>query len=162
MVHTYGVGLMKLTVKEYSSRFKISVQAVYQKLNSGALKSVIINGRKYVIVDKEDIKSVKQPLVKAVEQATLKYLFKQVKIQEKIIERLEKKLDKKDKDIKKLNKQLLKSSSSEKDTLLSFISELKQLKLQAPSQVNKEEEIIDIKEEKPKSKKKHKKKGKKK
>lgn len=151
---------MKMTVKEYSSKFKISVQAVYQKLNKGALKSVEENGIKYVIVDKESIKAVEQPLIKAVEQVSLKYLLKQLKIRDKKIERIEKKIDKKDKEIKKLNKQLLQSNSSEKDTLLSFISELKQLQLKAPIQEYKnDKDIIDVKEKKKKKSKK--KKGKK-
>ena len=153
---------MKLTVKDYSSKFKISVQAVYQKLKSGTLKSVTVEGKKYVIVDKKDIKEVEQPLVKEVEQVSLKYLLKQLKINEKKIERLEAKLDKKEKDIKKLNKQLLKSSSSKKDTLLNFISELKQLQLSyQPTATSDEEEIIDV-EDGSIGKKSKKKKGKKK
>jgi len=148
---------MKLTVKEYSSRFNISVQAVYQKLKSGTLKSITMNGTKYVVVERKDIKVLEQPLVKAVEQVSLKYLLKQLKIRDKKIESLEDKIDKKDKQIKKLNKQLLQSTSAEKDTLLSFISELKQLQLKAPVQDYKiDEDIIDVKEKK-KSKKKKKK-----
>ena len=149
---------MQLTVKEYSSKFNISVQAVYQKLKSGALKSVIINGTIYVVVDKKDIKALEQPLVKEVEQVSLKYLLKQLKIRDKKIASLEDKIDKKDKQIKKLNKQLLQSTSAEKDTLLSFISELKQLQLKAPVQDYKiDEDIIDVKEKKKKSKNKQKK-----
>jgi len=148
---------MKLTVKEYASQFKISVQAVYQKLKTGALTAVIENGTKYVIVDKESIKSIKQPLVKEVEQVSLKYLLKQLKTRDKKIASLENKVDKAAKEIKKLNKQLLQSTSSEKDTLLSFISELKQLQLQAPVQYKIDEEIIEAKEKKKKPKKKKKK-----
>ncbi len=150
---------MKLTVKEYASKFKISVQAVYQKLKSGTLKSVIENGTKYVIVDKKAIKAVEQPLVKAVEQVSLKYLLKQLKIRDKKIESLENRINKKDKEIKKLNKQLFQSTSDEKDTLLNFISELKQLQLQAPIQDYKiDEEVIEVKEKDKKKKSKKKKK----
>ena len=148
---------MKLTVKEYASKFKISVQAVYQKLNKGTLKSVVENGTKYVIVDSKSIKAVNQPLVKVVEQVSLKYLLKQLKISHKKIEGLENKIDKKDKEIKKLNKKLLQSTSAEKNTLLSFISELKQLQLKAPIPTQDNDEIIDVKQTKKKKDKKKKK-----
>jgi excisionase family DNA binding protein len=142
---------MKLTVSEYAKRLNVSVQAIYQKLNKGTLESVEENGTKYVIVDKEPIKSVLQPHAKAVEQVSLKYLFKQLKIRDKKIECLENKIDKRDNEIKKLNKKLLQSSSSEKDTLLSFISELKQL--QAPTQnYNIDEEVIEVNPKKKKKK----------
>ena len=145
---------MKLTVKEYSSRFNISVQAVYQKLKSGTLKSITMNGTKYVVVERKDIKVLEQPLVKVVEQVSLKYLLKQLKIMDKKIGYLENKINKKDKQIKKLNKKLLQSTSAEKDTLLSFIAELKQFQIKAPAQNYKiDDDIIEVKEPKKKKKK---------
>jgi len=145
---------MKLTVKEYSTRFKISVQAVYQKLNKGTLKSIEENGIKYVIVDNKEFKKVEQPL----EQVSLNYLFKQLEDKDRKIDKLEKKLDEKNKEIKKLNKKLIGSVQNEKQTLLSFISELKHLQLKAPVKQNEEDEsIIEVQEKKKKSKKKRKK-----
>jgi len=142
---------MKLTVKEYSTKFKISAQAVYQKLNKGTLKSIEENGIKYVTVDSKAFKELEQPL----EQVSLNYLFKQLENKDSKINKLEKKLDDKNKEIKKLNKKLINSIQNEKQTLISFISELKHLQLKAP--VNIDDDIIDVKEKKKKSKKKRKK-----
>jgi len=141
---------MKLTVKEYSTKFKISAQAVYQKLNKGTLKSIEENGIKYVVVDSKEFQELEQPL----EQVSLNYLFKQLENKNSKINKLEKKLDEKNKEIRKLNKKLIGSVQNEKQTLISFISELKQLQLKAP--VNIDEDIIDVKEKKKSSKKKRK------
>ena len=144
---------MKLTVKEYSTAYNVSIQSVYKRIQRHTIQWVKENNIIYVVVDKEAIKAVEQPLVKEVEQVSLKYLLKQLKIRDKKIEGLEKKLDKKAKEIKKLNKQLLQSTSDEKDTLLSFISELKQLQLQAPIQDYKiDEEVIEVNPKKKKKK----------
>jgi hypothetical protein len=144
---------VKLTVKEYSTAYNVSIQSVYKRIQRHTIQWVKENNIIYVVVDKEAIKAVEQPLVKEVEQVSLKYLLKQLKIRDKKIEGLEKKLDKKAKEIKKLNKQLLQSTSDEKDTLLSFISELKQLQLQAPIQDYKiDEEVIEVNPKKKKKK----------
>ena len=127
---------MKLTVKEYASSFKITAQAVYQKLNKGTLKSIEENGKKYVIVEQADIKQLEQVSTKTIKvgntpyidsffKKEIKKLNKQLNAKDKKIEQLEKKLNKKEKEIKKLNKQLVQSNHNEKDTLLKFISEMK-------------------------------------
>ena len=143
----------KLSVKEYASRFKISAQAVYQKLNKGTLKFVKVDGVKYVLVDA----GTGSLGVKAVEQDVEQPL---VQILNKQIEKLNKQIRKKDKEIERLNKELLNSVKAEKDTLLKYISELKQLQLITKP---KEEDPIDAElEPTAKSKKKKKSKNKKK
>lgn len=127
---------MKLTVKEYASNFRITVQAVYQKLNKGTLKSIEENGKKYIIVEQADIKQLEQVSTKTINaenspyidtflKKVIKKLNKQLNAKDKKIEQLENKLFKQFKEIKKLNKLLVQSNHNEKDTLLKFISEMK-------------------------------------
>lgn len=121
---------MKMTVKEYATEFNISVQAVYQRLNKGTLKSITENGTKYVLVDKKSIKEVEQSLEQDSNNLfsnEVKGLFKQLKTKDEKIESLEDKINKRDKEIKKLNKQLLKSVQNEKQTLINFIGEQQKL-----------------------------------
>jgi len=141
---------MKLTVKEYASKFKISVQAVYQQLNKGTLNSLEENGKKYVLVDSSSIKPFKQE----VEQEVVQVLNKQ-------IEKLNKRLRKKDREIERLNKELLNSVKSEKDTLLKYISELNQLRIEHKPEEIIEEEFTEVKTGKKKKKDKKSKKKKK-
>lgn len=159
---------MKLTVKEYASKFKISAQAVYQKINKGVVKCKEENGKKYIIVDEAEIKQLEQVSTNPFQlehnpftndfgsfvSKELKHLLKQNKAKDRKIEQLEKKLFKKIKEIKKLNKQLVQSVENEKHTLLSFINEQKKLL------EHKAEEPIDVEVKKSKKKGK-KKKGKK-
>ena len=151
---------MRLTVKEYATKFNISVQAVYQRLNKGTLKSIEENGTKYVVVGKKDIQEVVQPL----EQDNgysfkeeVKDLFKLLKTKDEKIENLEDKISKRDKEIKKLNKQLLKSVQAEKQTLLNFIGEQQKL-IQKKSVDDVIEADFEESHEKSGKKKKHKKK----
>jgi hypothetical protein len=146
---------MKLTVKEYASRFKISVQAVYQRLNKGTLKSIEENGTKYVLVDKKDIKEIEQPLKQENDdyfKEVVKDLFKQLKEKDEKIESLEDKIAKRDKEIKKLNKRLLKSVQAEKQTLINFITEQQRL-----IQNKRVDDVIDADFEESKKKSKSKK-----
>ena len=151
---------MKLTVKEYASSFKITVQAVYQKLNKGTLKSIEENGKKYIIVEQADkqleqvstnqIKVDNSSYIGTFFKKEIKKLNKQLNAKDKKVEQLEKKLNKKEKEIKKLNKLLVQSNHNEKETLLKFISEMKH-------QIEyKKDDIVDINIKKKKSKKKKK------
>jgi len=135
--------MKKLTVGEYAEQFNTSVQSVYQRIKRGSLKSIESNGVKYVVV--EDI-SIKSTLNSSIE-SEFKDMFK-------IIKRLQKQLTKKDKEIKRLVKALEKSNTSKEDVFLSYISELKQLQI---AHKTKEEEVIDLEEDKPKKTKKQKK-----
>ena len=156
---------MKLTVKEYASKFNISVQAVYQKLNKGTLNSIEEDGKKYVLVDKKEVKEIKQPLEQDLNNffsSEIKDLFKLLKTRDQRIVELEDQLKKKDKEIKKLNKEVVKTKNNENKTLHEFIYELKQIK-QLPEVIatgNNEEvmeaEIEDTKKKKSKKKKKKK------
>jgi len=148
---------MQLTVKQYASKFKISVQAVYQKLQRGTLQYIEEEGIKYIVLDKQEIKDIEQPLVKEVEregaeitQGIVKDLLKQLKQKDKEFKKM---LASKDKEIRRLSKKLEKSSDKKEEVYLSYISELKQLQISSkPS-----ESIIDIEEDNPKKKKKKKK-----
>ena len=130
---------MKITIKEYASSRSISPQAVYQAIAKGKLKSVIKDGKKFVVVDAADVK----PVVKENKQPE----------NQKLLNDLLKQLKQKDKEIKRLNKQLIKCGKSKEKVLLSYIQEIKQLKQLAPP-APVEDRVIDVVEKK---KKKHKK-----
>lgn len=153
---------MKLTVKQYASEFKISPQAVYQKIKRGTLNCIEEEGVKYIVVKKPKVKhieqapfnevenkSVKSPSkVKHIEQGIVKDLLKQLKRKDKEFKEI---LATKDKEIKRLSKKLEKSSAEKEKVYLSYIQELKQLQItHAPS------EVIDIEDDAPKKKKKKK------
>jgi len=133
---------MKLTISEYAKRLNVSVQSIYAQIKRGSLKSVEENGVKYVVLEDTTIK----PKV----ENTLKEAFK-------IIKRLQKQIKVKDKEIKRLTKQLAKCNNKSESVYLSYITELKQLQLKAP--VNIDEDIIEVKKKKKKSKTKRKKNG---
>lgn len=126
---------MKLTVNEYATRFKTSVQSVYQRIKRGSLNSVEENGIKYVIVEDETVK----PSLNAELESEFKDVFK-------IVERLQEENKALRKENKRLMKKLEKAKDDRADTLIQFIGEMK--RLSAP--VN--DEIIDVKI-KPKKKK---------
>ena len=125
---------MKLSIKDYASSRSITPQAVYQAIAKGKLKSVVKDGKKFVVVDSVDVKPVAKENNQPENQKLLNDLLKQLK--------------QKDKEIKRLNKQLIKCGQAKEEVLIQYISELKQLQLPKP------EEIII----KPGKNKKHKKK----
>ncbi len=122
----------KMSVSEYASTFKVSVQSVYQKIKRGSLKSVEENGIKYVLLDNNDVKPNLKPKV----ESDCKDLLKLIKSQQK--------------EIKRLTKELTKAKNEEVQTLKAFIGEMKQLAAPVP----KEEDIIEVKTKKNKKKKK--------
>lgn len=124
-----------LSVSEYSTAFKVSVQSVYQRIKRGSLKSKKENGITYVILENEEIKGIKDDLKPSVE-SDCKDLLKLIKSQSK--------------EIKRLTKELTKAKNEEVQTLKAFIGEMKQLTAPAPV----EEDIIEVKPKKKKKKKK--------
>ena len=141
---------MKLTVSEYAKEFKTSVQSVYQRIKRGSLNWVEENGIKYIVIEEESVKSSLNPNV----ESGFNKAFK-------MVERLQKQLKSKDKEIRRLIKQLEKCNKGKEKVYLSYISELKQIQLEAPVPTYKVgEDIIEVKEKKKKNK--SKKKGKKK
>ncbi len=139
----------KITVSEYATEFKISPQAVYQQLNKGTLKAVEVDGKKYIEIDVTTgsgaVKQAFKPIEQDIEQTLSKHLNKQIK-------KLNKQLTKKDNQIEELNKQLIESIRSEKETLLKYIAELNQLRVPPPAK----EDVIEVKEKKKKKKRKKK------
>lgn len=156
---------MKLTVKEYASRLKVSVQSVYQRIDKGTLKYIVENDKKYVIVDKEEIKPLEQEpenFGKMIGQQVVQ-LLQQVREKDIRIAKLEERIDQRDKeinklhkDIKRLNKEVKESMRNEKETLMRVIGEIKQLQIEAPiiSAHKDDEDIIEVKEKKKKKRKK--------
>ena len=141
---------MKLTVSEYSTQFKTSVQSVYQRIKRGTLKSVEENGVKYVIVEEESIKDdLNSEFKMTLERAfkTIEYLQNENKAMRK--------------EIKRLTKALEKAQAGENQTLKEVFHELKMLKqLPSSSVMTQEEDVIEVKEDKSKKKKSKKKKKK--
>ncbi len=128
---------MKLTVKAYAQKFDISVQAVYQQLNKGTLKSIEENGKKYVVVDNESVKPSLKPGVENVE-SKFNPMFR-------IVERLQKQLKAKDKEIKRLTRRLEKCNDKKAKVLVRYINELKQSQIEYKQEqhINKEEDAIE-------------------
>jgi len=124
-----------LSVSEYASMFKVSVQSVYQRVKRQTLKSEIKNGITYIILENEEIQPDLNDLNDKVEN-DCKDLLKLVKSQQK--------------EIKRLTKALEQAKSEEVQTLKAFIGEMKQLT--APKTV--EDDFIEVKTKKKKKKKK--------
>jgi len=130
--------MKKISVSEYASMFKVSVQSVYQRVKRGSLNCVEENGVKYILLDKEEVKdTLKKPLNSI--ETDCKDLLKLVKSQQK--------------EIKRLTKELTKAQNGKSEVLEKFIFEMQ--KLAAP--VPKEEDIIEAKTKDKKKKKKKKK-----
>jgi hypothetical protein len=113
---------MQLSIKDYASLRSISLQAVYQAIKKGKLKTVSKDGKKFVIVDASELKQVDQPDNNQDNKQLIKDLLKQLK--------------RKDKEIKALTKKLIKCSRSKEEVLIQYIQELKQLQLPSPDPVD--------------------------
>ena len=83
---------IKLTVKEYSDRYNITKQAVYNKIKRGTLDVEVVNGVKYIV--ENNIKPLNQPLNNGVEL-------------NESIEIYRVKVENKENEIKRLNNQIL-------------------------------------------------------
>ena len=132
---------MQLSIKDYASMKSISPQAVYQAINKGRLKTLVKNGKKYIVASAEEIKAVDEAVDQGLDKSIVKDLMKQLK--------------RKDKEIKQLMKQLINCGKSKEEVLVQYIQELKQLQL--PSPVEDVFIEADIKQKKKKSKKQKKK-----
>ena len=144
----------KLTLKEYAKKKGISLVTVNKHINKGLINSIKEGNRRYIILDEDiDNSSVNKvnKVYKPYENNFINHL-----------QRENKRLIKENKKLKKLlikkEKQLVKTTNNEKQTLLNYIGELKQLQLS--NKPKKDEEII-INETKKKKKKSKKKEGKK-
>jgi len=126
---------MKLTVKEYAAQLDVSIQSVYKKIKRGSLTTIKENNITYVIVDSIEVGKVVNP----VQSLDCTGLLDIIKRRDKEVKSLHK-------EIKRLNKQLAKSHTKNEKVYLSYISELKQLQLKAPENIN--EDIIEVKEKK--------------
>ncbi len=138
--------MKKLTVSEYATEFKTSVQSVYQRIKRGSLESIKENGIKYVLIasntGSEEIKSTLKSEVES-----------EFKTFTSLIKRMQNQLDAKDKEIRRLTKKLDKCNGTKEKVLLQYIDELKQLRI-APVPT---EDVVDVKVKKSKTKKKRKK-----
>ena len=124
----------KMSVSEYASTFKVSVQSVYQKIKRGSLKSVEENGVKYVLLDDSQIKPDLKPKV----ESDCKDLLKMIKSQQK--------------EIKRLTKELSQAQFHSMATMKGYIDKLESMQqLSAP--VPEQEDIIEVKDKKKDKKK---------
>ncbi len=122
---------MKLSIKDYSTLKSISLQAVYQACKKQRIKCIEENGKRYVVVDAEEVKPVKQAVDEDQDKSIVKELLKQLKS--------------KDKEIKRITKELAKCNESKEGVFIQYIQELKQLQLPKPEEV-----IIKAKKKKKK------------
>lgn len=138
---------MKLTVKEYSTAYNVSIQSVYKRIQRRTIKWIKENNIIYVIADDKKVEDSTQP-VQSMDCTGLL----------DIIRRRDKELKNVNKEIKRLTKELSKAQFHSMATMKGYIDKLETMQLSAPTL--DDEDIIDVKEKK-KSKKKKKKKGKK-
>ncbi len=136
--------MRKLTVSEYATEFKTSVQSVYQRIKRDTLKCVKENGIKYVVLDSDTGSAGLVKDIKPNVQSEFKQLVKMIK-------RLQNQIESKDDEIKRLTKKLEKCNGTKEKVLINYIQELKQLQI-ASSPI--EEDIIDLEPKKSKKKKK--------
>jgi hypothetical protein len=138
--------MIKLTVQQYANKCNTSVQQVYRQIKKGSLTTVKESGKTLIMTDNNDVKQNDNNIIIKDKHTLEDFLIKENKKLNKEIQRL-------NKIINKLNKKVDKSVVSEKQTLLTYISELKHLQLE-----NKPKENIEVvKTKKRKSKKKAKK-----
>ena len=150
---------MNMTIKEFATSLQLSTQYVYKLVATNQVKSIKKNGRRYVVVDdSESIATNLQPKAKEVaKEVASKVATKPVNnTSEDMVKYLKKELKKSNKENKRLTLKLEKCTESKEQVLLTFIDEMKQLKLiSAPvSPAPIDEDIIDIKESKKKKNKK--------
>ncbi len=136
---------MKLTVKEYATKYNVSIQSVYKRIKRGTLDTVKENNTIYVIVEVSGVEEVVVPI----QSNDCTELLD-------IIRRRDKEVKSLNKEIQRLTKELTKAQNGKSEVLEKFIFEMQQLS--AP--VQKEEEIIEVKDKKKKGKKPKKKKKK--
>jgi hypothetical protein len=140
---------MKLTVKEYSTAYNVSIQSVYKRIQRRTIQWVKENNKIYVITDDKEVENSTQPV-----QST--YCTELLDI----IGRRDKELKRVNKEIKRLTKELSKAQLHSMATMKGYIDKLEIMQLSAPI-VDSSDDIIDVKEKKSKKKDKKKKKGKK-
>jgi len=127
---------MKVTVKEYSEKFAITTQAVYQKLASGKLKSVLKDGKKYVFVEEKQEQEALQKDTSKDTSSFASYLQGSLQKKDEVI-------TSKDVEIKRLNEELIKAKEAitkakehENTILMQYIEESRQLRLeQKPEEI---------------------------
>jgi len=142
---------MKLTVKEYSTMYNVSIQSVYKRIQRRTIETVKENGKIYVIANRKEVENSTQPVQSNYYTELLD-----------IIGRRDKEVKRLNREIKRLSKELSKAQLHSMATMKGYIDKLETMQLQAPIQ-EQDEEIIDLEEPYRKHKKKHKKKkGKKK
>jgi hypothetical protein len=140
---------MKLTVKEYSTAYNVSIQSVYKRIQRRTIQWVKENNKIYVIADDKEVENSTQPV-----QST--YCTELLDI----IGRRDKELKRVNKEIKRLTKELSKAQLHSMATMKGYIDKLEIMQLSAPI-ADSNDNIIDVKEKKSKKKDKKKKKGKK-
>ena len=131
---------MKLTVKEYSTAYNVSIQSVYKRIQRDTITWVEENGTKYIIIDDTAVERVTKP----VQSNDCTELLD-------IIRRRDKEVKSLGKEIKRLTKELTKAQNGKSAVLEKFIFEMQQLS--APA-MPVEEDVIEVKEAKKKNRKK--------
>ena len=132
---------MKLTVKEYSTTYNVSIQSVYKRIQRRTIQWVKENNIMYVITDDKEVENSTQPV-----QST--YCTELLDV----IGRRDKELKRVNKEIKRLTKELSKAQLHSMATMKGYIDKLEIMQLSAPLSVQ-DDDIIEVKEPKKKKKK---------
>jgi hypothetical protein len=115
--------MVKLTVQQYANEYKTNVQQVYRQIKKGSLTTVKENGKTLVIIEDTNIKQTLKNDEHNVNDLFINHLINDN-------DKLNKQLKSKDKEIKRLTKELSKSNKDKEQTLLTYISELKNFQLE--------------------------------
>lgn len=141
-----GLTMVKLSVQQYANEYKTNVQQVYRQIKKGSLTTVKENGKILVLVEdipvKQTLNNDKQTLETYLTKEN-KRLNKELKLLNKINQDLYKKIE-------KLNKKIEGKNTKVEETLLTYITELKQFQLEHKPKYEDAEVVPKKKKNKPK------------
>jgi len=133
--------MIKLTVQQYANENNTNVQQVYRRIKKGDLTTTKVNGKTLIVTNSKRVK--KNDSDTQSNSSLEEFLIQDNKTLKKQVKMLNKKID-------KLNKKLESKNDKVEQTLLTYISELKQL--QVEHRIKDDVEIV-TKKKKKKSKK---------
>lgn len=132
--------MVKLRVSDLAKKRNVSVQTIYKQIKKGLLTITKEEGITYVITDNEEFEEKVKHDVKQSLNSDCKEVLKMVKTLQK--------------EVKRLTKELIKCNASKESVLISYIEELKALRLPTPETIVNIEPIPTTKKKKKKKKKK--------
>ena len=144
--------MIKQTVQQYANNNNTSVQQVYRQIKKGSLTTVKENGKTLVVFEDIQVKQNNNNVNTKVNQTLEKYLIKENKQLNKQLKQLNKINQLLHNKIDKLNKKLEGKGDKVEQTLITYISELKQFQIELKSKTDKIEIVPNKKKKSKKGK----------